>query len=45
MSDSWLEHCAQSKRFLPAEPFLVKDRAAERQHKFSLSKCVHMHVM
>jgi len=38
VSDSWLDRCGAQRKFLPAEPFLVKDRSAERQHKFSLSR-------
>ena len=40
MNDQWLTHCREEGRFLPSEGYLVKDRTAERQHKFSLSKSV-----
>ena len=38
VNDSWLDHCSDHRKFLPAEPFMVKDKNAEKQHKFLLSR-------
>lgn len=38
VSDNWLDACGKAGYFLPAKSFLVKDKAAERQHGFSLEK-------
>lgn len=32
VSDSWLDACGKAGYFLPAKSYLVKDKAAERQH-------------
>lgn len=37
VSPGWLKDCRSKKKFVPAEPFLVRDRAAEKQHHFKLS--------
>ena len=38
VSDNWLDACGKAGYFLPAKSYLVKDKAAERQHGFSLEK-------
>ena len=38
VNDSWLDHCSDHRKFLPAEPFMVKDKNAEKQNKFLLSR-------
>ena len=35
---SWLEACKNAKAFVDAGPFLVKDKAAEKQFDFSLAR-------
>ena len=45
VNDQWLDHCREEGRFLPPEAYLVKDRTAERQHKFSLSKLVAFPIL
>lgn len=50
VSDHWLDECGKAGYFLPAKSYLVKDKAAEKQHSFSLIRCglcmfvVHVHV-
>ena len=41
MSDSWLTASNKAGHFLAAEDFLIKDKAAEKQHHFSLLEYVH----
>ena len=36
VTTSWLDKCKQEGTFVPAEPFLVKDKGNERLHKFVL---------
>ncbi len=38
VSSNWLSESALAGQFLPAEPFLIKDRSSERQFNFSLIK-------
>ena len=38
VSHHWLALCHSQGRFLPTHSYLIKDRTAERQHKFSLSR-------
>ena len=38
VSDSWLDQCAKAGRFIPAKGYLIKDKSAERLHRFSLAK-------
>ena len=38
VSSNWLSESALAGHFLPAEPFLIKDRTSERQFNFSLVK-------
>lgn len=35
---SWLEACKKAKAFVDPAPFLIKDKAAEKQYKFSLQR-------
>jgi hypothetical protein len=42
VNDQWLGACGMEGRFVATETYLVKDRTAERQHKFSLSKSLEM---
>ena len=36
VNPSWLKDCRAKKRFVPAEPFLLHDRTAEKQYSFKL---------
>ncbi len=38
VSSNWLSKSELAGHFLPAEPFLIKDRSSERQFNFSLIK-------
>lgn len=37
VSTQWLKKCKQQKKFVSAEPFIIKDRTFEKQRKCSLS--------
>ena len=36
----WLDECRAQGEFVPADGFLLRDRVAERQHNFTLSKSI-----
>ncbi len=38
VSSNWLSESALAGQFLPAKPFIIKDRSSERQFNFSLVK-------
>ena len=40
VSNSWLDKCREVGSFVPAEPFIVKDKTNERLHKFVLKDSI-----
>lgn len=40
VSTKWLDECRTEGKFISADGYLLRDRAAERQHNFSLSKSI-----